>query len=131
MGFLKQMKDMKATVAAAPSLIQQGQELAVNAQAMQTAYAAQMAQAAQYQAAQATPLPADSLSPIHGVDLTTYAWVSKQVANAGYDQTVAVGAAATRGLSADQWQAGAEGWAARMQAVPGLGAEFRRQFDAA
>lgn len=131
MGFMQQMKDLKATVAAAPTMIQQSQEMAANAQAMQTAYAGQMQQAAQYQAAAAQPLPSTALEAIAGVDLATYAWVSKQVAHAGYDQTVALGAAAQRGIAAAQWQAAAEGWAVRMTTVPGLGTEFRRLYDAA
>ena len=131
MGFMKQMKDLKATVAAAPTMIQQSQEMAANAQAMQVAYAGQMQQAAQFQAATAQPLPTSALEAIHGVDLATYAWVSKQVALAGYDQTVATGAAAQRGIGAGQWQAAAEGWATRMTSVPGLGTEFRRLYDAA
>jgi hypothetical protein len=131
MGFMQQMKDLKTTVAAAPAMIQQSQELAANAQQMQMAYAAQAQQAAQFQAAAAQPLPATALAPIDGVDLATYAWVSKQVAHAGYDQTVAPAAAAQKGIAAAQWQAAAEGWAARMTTVPGLGTEFRRLFDAA
>ncbi len=135
MGFMKQMKDLKATVAAAPTMIQQSQELAANAQQMQMAYAAQAQRAGQFSAGQfqagAAALPATALAPIEGVDLATYAWVSKQVAHAGYDQTVAPGAAAQKGIAASQWQAAAEGWAARMTTVPGLGTEFRRLFDAA
>lgn len=131
MGFMQQMKDLKATVAAAPTMIDQSQQLAANAQAMQAAYATQMAQATQYHAGMASPLPAEALEPILGVDLPTYAWVSKQVAHAGYDQSAAVGAAAQRGITSDQWRSAAEGWAARMQAVPALGTEFRRHYDAA
>lgn len=131
MGFLKQMKDLKATVAAAPTMIQQGQEMAANAQAMQAAYAGQMQQAVAYQQAAAQPLSDAALAPINGVDLATYSWVSKQVANAGYDQALAPSFAAQKGISAGDWQLAVEGWAARMTAEPALGREFRRHFDAA
>ena len=42
MGFLKGMKDMKATVAAAPGMIDQAQQMAASAQAMQAAQMQQM-----------------------------------------------------------------------------------------
>lgn len=131
MGLFKQMKDMKTMVDAAPGLIQQSQAMAAQAQA----YQAQAVQAAQFQAAQAAAVPAAidpaALAPINGVDLPTYAWVSKRVADAGYDQSVAPGFAAQRGIAAADWTAAVDGWATRMQAVPALGREFRRHFDAA
>ena len=135
MGFLKQMKDMKAVVAAAPGMIQQGQEMAANAYAYQAAQANQMqhAMAMQQQAAApyAIPVTAEHLAPINGVDLPTYAWVAKQVANNGFNQSLAAGFAAQRGISAADWDAAGAGWSSRMTAVPSLGAEFRRHYDVA
>lgn len=131
MGLFKQMKDMKATVAAAPALIQQGQQMAMSAASMQQAYAGQMQQAMTYQAAAAQPLSADVLTPICGVDLPTYAWVAKQLASVGYDQSQAPAFAATKGISSADWDTAANGWSSRMQQVPALGQEFRRHYDAA
>ena len=135
MGFLKQMKDMKAVVAAAPGMIQQGQEMAANASAYQAAQANQMqhAMAMQQQAAApyAIPVTAEHLAPINGVDLPTYSWVAKQVANNGYNQSLSAGFAAQRGISAADWDAAGAGWSTRMTQVPSLGAEFRRHYDVA
>ncbi len=135
MGLFKQMKDMKATVAAAPGLIQQSHEMAANAQAMQQVYAtqAQQAQAAAYGAYTSSPTitQAPAAGPVSGVDLATYAWICKQVANAGYDQSLATGFAAQKGLTSTDWDAAAAGWAARMTADPAVGREFRHYFDAA
>jgi len=131
MGFLKNMKDMKATVAAAPGMIAQGQQMAANAQAMQAAQMAQMQQAMAHQQAVAQPLPADVLTPINGVDLPTYAWVSKRIAAHGYDQSFCHQYAAQKGISAADWDAGAAGWTARMTSTPALGQEFRRHYDVA
>jgi hypothetical protein len=137
MGLFKQMKDMKATVHAAPGLIQQGQEMAANAQAMQQVYAAQAQQA---QAAQSAALAGafggatltnTASTPVNGVDLPTYAWICKQVANAGYDQSLAHGFAAQKGLTSSDWDAAAPGWASRMATDPAVGREFRHYFDAA
>jgi hypothetical protein len=131
MGLLKQMKDLKATVAVAPSMIQQGQAMAANAAAMQHAYAGQMQQAAAYHAAAAQPLPAETLRPINGVDLATYAWVAKRIAEVGYDQSQAPAFAAQKGITGADWDIAAAGWSSRMQSVPALGQEFRRCYDVA
>lgn len=135
MGFLKQMKDMKAVVAAAPGMIEQGQQMAANAYAVQAAQATQMQQAMTYQqqAVQqySVPVTAEHLAPIAGVDLPTYSWVAKQVANNGYNQSLATGFAAQRGISAADWDAAAAGWSARMVSVPAIGTEFRRHYDVA
>lgn len=131
MGMFKQMKDLKATVAAAPGMIAQGQQMAANAQAMQAAQMAQMQQAMAQQQAAAQPLSAEALAPINGVDLPTYAWVAKRVAGHGYDQSFCHQYAAQKGISAADWDASAAGWSARMQATPALGQEFRRHYDVA
>lgn len=131
MGFLKQIKDMKTVVAAAPGMIQQGQEMAANAQAMQVGQMAQMQQAIAYNQQVGQPIAAEHLAPINGVDLPTYAWVAKQVANNGYDQSLAVGFASQRGISAADWEAAGAGWSGRMTAVPAIGPEFRRHYDVA
>ncbi|HNJ98071.1 MAG TPA: hypothetical protein PLV13_08100 [Ilumatobacteraceae bacterium] len=128
MGLHKNMKDLKATVAAAPGMVDQAQQMAASAQAMQ---AAQMQQAMAYQQAAAQPLPAEALTPINGVDLPTYAWVGKRVAAHNYDQSFCHQYAAQKGISAGDWDAGAAGWTTRMQQYPALGQEFRRHYDVA
>jgi hypothetical protein len=131
MGFLKQMKEMKQVVAAAPGMIQQGQQMAANAQAMQAAQMSQMQHAIAYNQQVGQPIAPEHLTPINGVDLPTYAWVGKQVANNGYNQALTVGFAAQRGISAADWEAAAAGWTARMTTVPAIGPEFRRYYDVA
>ena len=131
MWFIKQMKDMKTLVGAAPAMIQQGQEMAANAQLMQAAQMGQMQQAMAYHQQLGQPIAPEHLAPINGVDLPTYAWVAKQVANSGYNQALATGFAAQRGVGAADWEAAAAGWSARMTSVPVLGTEFRRHYDVA
>ena len=131
MGMFKQMKDLKAVVSAAPTMIEQGQQMAANAQAMQAAQMQQMQQAMAYQQQVAQPLSPETLAPINGVDLPTYAWVGKRVAEQGYDQSLCHGFAAQKGISAADWDAAAAGWTARMTATPAVGPEFRRHYDVA
>ena len=131
MGMLKNMKDLKATVAAAPGMIDQAQVMAANAQAMQAAQMQQMQQAMAYQQSAAQPLPAEALAPINGVDLPTYAWVGKRVAAHNYDQSFCHTYATQKGISDADWAAAAAGWTARMQQYPALGQEFRRHYDVA
>jgi hypothetical protein len=131
MGLFKGMKDMKAMVSAAPSMMQQTQQLQASAYAMQGAQAGQMQQAIAYNQQVGQPIAAEHLTAIAGVDLPTYAWVAKQVANNNYDQTLATGFAAQRGIGAADWEAAAAGWSGRMTAVPAIGPEFRRHYDVA
>ncbi len=129
MGLFKSMKDMKDMVAAAPSMVAQGQQMAANAQAMQAAQMGQMQQAMAYNQQHGQPIAPEHLTPINGVDLPSYAWVAKQVANQGYNQALAPGFAAQRGISTADWEAAAAGWSARMVSVPVIGTEFRRHYD--
>ena len=137
MGLFKSIKDMKDMVSAAPGLIDQSQQMAASAQAMQAAQMQQMGQMGQMQQAMAynqqvgQAIPAEQLSPINGVDMPTYAWVAKRVAEQGYNQSLATGFAAQRGITAADWDAAAAGWSSRMTAVPAMGPEFRRHYDAA
>jgi len=125
MGFMKQMKDMKATVAAAPEMINQAQQLGANAQAMA---AQQQAAAAQYQqqAAYGTPGAATGpdFEPISGVSLELYAEISKGLAAVNYDQSRAPEIAAAHGVNATDWAAAVDGWNARMHTNPAVGQRF-------
>ena len=120
MGFFKQIKDMKATVAAAPEIIEQAQEMAANAQAMAAAQQAAAQQAAQPTAAAVGP----DFEPIAGVSLELYAEISKSLATVNYDQAQAPALAAARGVSPENWQAAVDGWNARMKTNPAVGQRF-------
>jgi len=120
MGFFKQIKDMKATVAAAPEMIEQAQEMAANAQAMAAAQ-----QSAAQQAVQPTaPAIGPDFEPIAGVSLELYAEISKSLATVNYDQSQAPALAAARGVSPENWQAAVDGWNARMKTNPAVGQRF-------
>ena len=125
MGFMKQIKDMKATVAAAPEMVNQAQQLGANAQAMA---AQQQAAAGQYQqqAAYGTPGAATGpdFEPISGVSLELYAEISKGLAAVNYDQSRAPEIAASHGVNATDWAAAVDGWNARMQTNSAVGQKF-------
>ena len=119
MGFLKQMKDMKATVAAAPEMINQAQQLGANAQAMA---AQQQAAASAYQTAAAPAGP--DFEPIAGVSLELYAEISRGLAAVNYDQSRAPEIAASHGVNATDWAAAVDGWNARMHSNSAVGQRF-------
>ena len=134
MGFMKQIKDMKQMVDAAPGMVTQAQQLGAQAQEMAAAQqAAAMQAAAQAQAAsdQAIAAGGGSYEPIAGVSLELYAEISKGLAAYGYDQSKAVEVAAAKGVSADAWQQALDGWNARIKADPGVGQQFNRLYMAA
>ena len=120
MGFLKQMKDLKDTVNAAPGMIDQAMQLKTQAEQMQ---AAQMAAVAQQPVA-AAPAAGDPFEPIAGVSLELYAEVSKGLAAYNYDQSKAVEIAASKGVSPDNWQQAMDGWNARITANPAVAQRF-------
>ena len=122
MGFLKQIKDLKQTVEAAPAMVDQA--LALKAQAEQL-QAAQQPAAPPATAVGAVPpqAPAGGLEPIAGVSLELYAEISRGLADVGYDQARAPEVAASKGVGADDWQAAMDGWNARM-ADPAVAQRF-------
>ncbi len=125
MGLFKGLKDMKETVAAAPGLIEQAQQMQANSAAMQ----ATMAQTAYSPGAPAAAAisPAD-LEPVSGVSLEAYAQVSAGLAAYNYDTSKAVELAAARGISADSWEAAVEGWNERIKANAAVAKEFNRLY---
>lgn len=120
MGLFKQMKDMKATVAAAPEMIAQAQQLGVNAQAM----AAHQQAATAASTAPQPPATGTDFSPIAGVTIEKYAEISRGLAAVNYDQTRALEVAAAHGVSAADWAIAVEGWNGRMQTNPAVGQHF-------
>ncbi len=121
MGIFKQMKDLKQTVAAAPEMIEQAQQLSANAQQMA---AQQQAAAQQAASAQQAAAVGPDFEPIAGVSLELYADISKGLAAVNYDQTQAPAIAATKGVSAENWQAAVDGWNARMTSNPAVAKQF-------
>lgn len=137
MGFFKQMKDMKDTVAAAPGMIQQANEMAANAQQYQASQAALMAQqqavmpqAMAFQAAANGTLGAQpgNLDPIAGVSIELFAQIAKAIAPHNYDQSLLPGIAASRGVDGASWEAASAGWNARIQADPAVGVAFNQHY---
>jgi hypothetical protein len=108
----KQMKDLKATVAAAPEMVAQAQQLGANAQAMAAANQAAMATMT---TASAVATTGPDFDPVAGVSLDLYVAISKDLANVNYDQAQAPGLAAARGVGSAEWVAAVDGWNARMQ----------------
>jgi hypothetical protein len=120
-GLFKQIKDMKQTVAAAPEMVEQAQQMAANAQQMQAQQAAAAQQASQQEAAAAT---GPDFEPISGVSLGQFAEVSKGLAAVNYDQSQAPAIAASKGISGESWQAAVDGWNARIKANPAVAKRF-------
>jgi hypothetical protein len=130
-GLFKQMKDMKTVVNAAPGMVDQAQQLGAQAQEMaaaQQAAAQQAAAAAQANANQQFAAGGPDFEPIAGVPLELYAEISRELANHGYDQSQAVQIAASKGVSADSWQAAMTGWNDRMKANPAIGQQFNKLY---
>ena len=133
MGLFKQMKDMKNVVEQAPEMIDQAQQMGAQAQEMAAAQqaAAQQAMAQQQTAAAAaSQAGAGNFEPIAGVTIEQYAEVSKELAAHGYDQSKAAEIAATKGISAENWQAAMDGWNQRMQGDPSVGQRFNALYTA-
>jgi hypothetical protein len=130
-GLFKQMKDMKNVVNQAPDMINQAQQLGAQAQEMaaaQQAAAQQAAAAAQANAQAQFEAGGPDFEPIAGVSLDLYAEISRELANRGYDQSQAVEVAATKGVSADSWQAAMDGWNGRMKTNPAVGQQFNKLY---
>jgi hypothetical protein len=131
-GIFKQMKDMKATVAATPDMIDQANQLAEQGRQLATTQQAAAQQAAA-QARQAATVAADGpdFEPIAGVSLELYVEISKGLAIYNYDQTKAIVVAASKGVTESDWSAAMAGWNARMRSNPGVGQRFNLLYTAA
>ena len=128
MGMFKDMKRAKDALAQAPEQVALAQQM--GAQAQQLA-AAQQAAAAQQMSATApveTAGGTESREPIAGVSLALYAEISRDLSTVGYDQSQAAQVAASKGVSAENWQAALEGWNARIKADRSIGVEFNRLY---
>jgi hypothetical protein len=127
MGLMKDFKDMKNVVAAAPDMITEAQKMAANAQAMaaqqQQAAAAMMAQQPGM-GAPAAPAVGPDFDPVAGVSLELFAEVAKGLAEYNYDQNMAVQIAGMKGIAADAWKTASDEWNARMKANPAVAQRF-------
>jgi hypothetical protein len=120
----KQMKDMKKTVAAAPDLVDQAMQMSQQAQHMQAAQQAAMAQAPMGGvAASAGELTGPDAEPIAGVSLEQYAAICRAMGGVN-DPSVAT----AHGVAPDAWQAAQDGWTARMQRNHAVGRQFNTHF---
>jgi hypothetical protein len=132
MGLLRQMKDMKDMVNAAPGMVAQAQQLGAQAQQMAAAHqAAAQAQMAQAQGFGGQPGIAPSgpaFEPIAGVSLEQFAAVSKGVAAFNYDQSKLVEIAASRGIAAYDWEDASRGWNERIKADSSVAQRFNQLY---
>ncbi|MGH2905479.1 MAG: hypothetical protein ACRDKI_01775 [Solirubrobacterales bacterium] len=131
MGLFKQMKDMKNVVEQAPDMIDQAQQLGAQAQEMAAAQQAAAMQANQQAMAantQAATAAEGDFEPINGVSIEQYASVCKSLGPAAADPAKAHEAAAAAGISAEDWDAAAAGWAARMQGGTAVGQRFNQLY---
>ena len=130
----KALRDTKAALAQAPGMIAAGHEMAANAQALAAVQAQQVAAAQQAygqavvaEAQAATP---GDFEPIAGVSIELYAEISKSFAEVNYDMTQAHTLAARKGVTGSNWDAAAEGWAARIRSNPAVGQRFNALYTA-
>jgi hypothetical protein len=127
MGIFKQMKDMKATVSAAPGMIDQANQLAEQSRQLAAT------QQGETQARQAAAAPAEGpdFEPIAGVSLELYVQISKGLAAYNYDQSKAANVAASKGVLESDWTAAVDGWNARMRSNSSVGQRFNSLYTAA
>ncbi len=122
MGLFKQLKDMKQMVDAAPEMVTQARQMGAQAQEYAAAQQAAM-QAQAVQAAQTQPTGAD-FEPIAGVPIELYAEISRGLAAFNYDITRGPEVAASKGVSAESWQAAMTGWNDRIKANKAVAQRF-------
>jgi hypothetical protein len=132
MGIFKQMKDMKATVSAAPGMIDQANQLAEQSRQLAATQQAVTQQGeTQAQRAAAAPAEGPDFEPIAGVSLELYVQISKGLAAYNYDQSKAADVAASKGFLECDWTAAVDGWNARMRSNPTVGQRFNSLYRAA
>jgi len=126
MGMFKQFKDMKETLAAAPDMVEQAQQMQANAQNMAAAQQQAAAAAAANAATAGGTIPQEGpdFEPVGPVTIEIWAEVAKGLAAYNYDQSKAVEIAAEKGISAEDWEAGQTEWNARLQRNPAVGQRF-------
>jgi hypothetical protein len=130
-GIFKQVKDLKASVAAAPDMIDQADQLAEQSRQMTaTQQAGAQQAAAQVQQAAASPAEGPDFEPIAGVSLELYAEISKGLAAYNFDHSKAADVAASKGVTEADWTAAIDGWNTRMRSNPSVGQRFNALYTA-
>lgn len=125
MGLMKDFKDMKNVVAAAPGMVDEAQKMAANAEVMAAQQQqAAAAMAAQQQAAVAMAATGPDFEPIDGVTLEQFAEVAKGLAEYNYDQSMATQVAGMKGIPADAWLTASVAWNERIKANPAVAQRF-------
>lgn len=126
MGLFKQMKDLKTTVAAAPGMIDQAQQLQANAAQFQAAQAQAVAagQVPGVMGGVGGPVDAAMLEPIAGISLEEYARISKVIGTRQLDQSGIEGYVISQGHGTADWQAAYDGWNQRFKGNTALAVHF-------
>ncbi len=68
------------------------------------------------------------LEPIAGVSLQKYVEISKGLGEVGYDQSKSHEVAASRGVSAEDWDAAVAGWNERIKGNRAIGQRFNQLY---
>lgn len=76
----------------------------------------------------AGPIDDADLEPIAGVSLEQYVEISKGLSEYGYDQSKATLVAASKGVSAESWDAAVAGWNDRIKANRAVGQRFNELY---
>jgi hypothetical protein len=76
----------------------------------------------------AGPIADADLEPIAGVSLEKHVEISKGLSEYGYDQSKATLVAASKGVSADDWEAAVAGWNDRIKANRAVGQRFNQLY---
>jgi hypothetical protein len=74
------------------------------------------------------PIDDADLAPIAGVSLEQYVDISKGLSEYGYDQSKATMVAASKGVSAESWEAAVAGWNDRIKANRAIGQRFNQLY---
>lgn len=74
------------------------------------------------------PIDDADLEPIAGVSLEQYVEISKSLSAHGYDQSKAAEVAASKGVSAQSWEAAVAGWNSRITANRAIGQRFNQLY---
>jgi hypothetical protein len=128
-GLLKNIKDAKKAVEAAPGLVSGAMQMKEQAEQMaaaQQAAAQQAAATAQPASDQAAAAGGPDYEPIAGVSLEQFAEICKGLAAHGYDQAKGTEVAASKGVSADGWRAALDGWNERIKNNATVAQRFNR-----
>lgn len=127
MGMFKRMKDMKDMVEGSPDMVRQARQMGAQAQeyavAQEAAMGAQTAPMGTPTVAPATATGGD-FDPVAGVSIELYAEISKGLAAFNYDITKGPEVAASKGVSADDWNTAMTGWNDRIKANRAVAQRF-------